>query len=244
MKELDSLRTKAAVLFPQGVMANSPAQILCDTTGGKFGPFEGQLFIGEMNHERIDRVMLERIGGALQGACIPFIDGNGLRMGNNRLAFAPDGSLWIGQTDHGWAGAEGIQRISFTGTQPMDVYNMNLTADGFDLTFTRPVDEKTALDTSNYSFTHYYYEYYKKDETEPIDKSIQVDVRHVPVTDITISDDGRKVSLSLDELKPGYIYELKLKNLQSKQGKPLANNLICYTLNNLRTDVAHGVRAK
>lgn len=244
VEELDAMRTRAAVLFPQGIMANSPAQILCDTTGGKFGPFGGQLLIGEMNRERIVRVMLEQVGGALQGACVPFLDGNGLRMGNNRLAFAPDGSLWVGQTDHGWAGAEGIQRIVFTGAQPMDVYNMNLTAKGFDLTFTQAVDTETASDTSSYRFTRYYYDYYKKDETEPVDKSIQIDVKHIPVTGIRVSEDGQRVSLSLADLKPGYIYELKLRNIKSKHGRPLANSLICYTLNNLKDDLAHGVRTK
>ena len=242
VKELDAMRTKASVLFPQGIMANSPAQILCDTTGGKFGPFGGQLLIGEMNHERIVRVMLERVAGAWQGACIPLIDGNGLNMGNNRLAFGPDGSLWVGQTDHGWAGAEGIQRIVFTGNTPMDVYTMNLTAGGFDLTFTQPLDETTALDTANYQFSHYYYGYYKKDKTEPVDKAIQLDLKNVPVTKLSLSNDRKKVSVALAGLKAGYIYELKLSNIKSEGGTPLANTLICYTLNNLKDDLAQGVR--
>jgi glucose/arabinose dehydrogenase len=233
ISELDSMRTKAAVLFPQGIMANSPAQVLCDTTAGKFGPFAGQLLVGEMNRERIVRVMLETVAGALQGACVPFIDGKGLRMGNNRLAFAPDGSLWVGQTDHGWAGAEGVQRISFTGEMPMDIQNMNLTPQGFDLTFTKPVDAETAGNPDNYNFRHYYYGYYKKDASEPVDKSIQLDVQTVPVTGIRISEDGKKVSVTLNQLKAGYIYELKLENIKCAEGKPLGNDLICYTLNNL-----------
>src|SRR5690606_23256689 len=161
--ELNKMRTRAIVLFPQGIMANSPAQPLCDTTGGKFGPYAGQLLVGEMNHERIVRVMLESVDGELQGACIPFIDGNGLRMGNNRLAFAPDGSLWVGQTDHGWAGAEGLQRIVYTGETPMDLYTMSLTPTGFDLVFTQPVDEEAAMNRTNYQLRHYFYDYYKKD---------------------------------------------------------------------------------
>ena len=237
IEALDRMRTRPAVLFPQGIMANSPAQILCDTTEGRFGPFDGQLLIGEMNRERIVRVMLERVGGTLQGACVPFFDGKGLRMGNNRLTFAPDGSLWVGQTDHGWAGAEGIQRIVFTGKTPMDIYNMNLTTSGFDLTFTLPVDPDIASNPENYSFTRYYYEYYKKDETEPVDKSIQIDVQNVPVQNISISEDGKKVSLALADLRPGFIYELKLKNIVSDGGRPLTNDLVCYTLNNLKTDV-------
>lgn len=233
VKDLDAMRTKAAVLFPQGIMANSPAQILCDTMDGKFGPFGGQLLVGEMNHERIVRVMLERVGGAWQGAAIPFLDGNGLRMGNNRMAFAPDGSLWVGQTDHGWAGAEGIQRIAFTGTTPMDIYTMNITAGGFDVSFTQPVDETIAADTANYSLHHYYYDYYKKDASEPVDKSIQMDLQKVPIETLTISRDGKRVSLTLPEVKRGYIYELKLKNFKSTKGRSLSNDMICYTVNAL-----------
>lgn len=234
--ELDAMRTKAAVLFPQGIMANSPAQILCDTTGGKFGPFQGQLLIGEMNHERIVRVMLETIGGTLQGACIPFIDGRGLRMGNNRMAFGPDGSLWVGQTDHGWAGAEGIQHIVYTGKLPMDIQTMSLTENGFDLTFTQPVDREVAGRPDNYKFRHYRYDYYKKDESEPVDKAIQVDLKDVNVKNIDISDDGKRVSIVLDGLKAGMIYELKLNNITSEEGQSLDNSLICYTLNKLKRD--------
>ena len=235
VKELNSMRTRAAVLFPQGIMANSPAQILCDTTAGKFGPFSGQLLIGEMNRERIVRVMLEEVGGSLQGACVPFIDGKGLRMGNNRLAFAPDGSLWVGQTNHGWAGAEGIQRIVFTGKDPMDIHTMRLTAKGFDLEFTQPVHENFDADTSNFRVRHYFYDYYKKDPSEGVDTSIQLDLKTVPVTDISLSTDRKTVSLSLENLKAGYIYELRLNDINSESGQPLENKLICYTLNNLVT---------
>ena len=234
VKRLDSMRTKAAVLFPQGIMANSPSQPLCDITEGKFGPFAGQLFIGEMNRPRIVRVMLERVGGILQGACIPFMDDQGLRMGNNRLAFAPDGSLWVGQTDHGWAGDEGIQRIVYTGKEPMDVYSMNLTANGFDLTFTQPVDAASATDPNNYHFRRYYYSYHKKDESEGIDEAKQFDVQKIPVTNVEISPNGKKVSLTLSDLNAGYIYELKLKNIRNSEGRRLDNDLICYTLNRLK----------
>ena len=154
---LDSMRTRGAVLFPHGIIANSPTQPLCDRTEGKFGPFSGQLLVGEMNKERIVRVMLENVGGELQGACLPFFEGNGLRKGNNRLVFGPDGSLWIGQNSHGWLGDQGIQRLVYTGKQPADIYSMNLTEKGFDLTFTQPLDVSTATNIVNYKFRHYYY---------------------------------------------------------------------------------------
>lgn len=228
VQELDKMRTKASVLFPHNIMANSITQPLCDNTHGKFGPFAGQMFVGEMNQTRIIRVMLEEVGGELQGACIPFIDGKGLRKGNNRLAFAPDGSLWVGQTDHGWPGDRGIQRIVFTGKQPVDIYSMNLTATGFDLTFTQPVDASTAADPKNYKFRHYFYEYHKKYGSD------QFDVQSIAVSNITISPDARKVSVSLASLKAGYIYELKLSNIKAASGEPLTNDLVCYTLNKLK----------
>ncbi|MEO5995118.1 MAG: hypothetical protein ABIN89_00390 [Chitinophagaceae bacterium] len=232
LKELDNMRTRAAVLFPQGIMANSPSQPLADITKGKFGPFAGQLFVGEMNRDRILRVMLEKVGGELQGACIPFIDGHGLRVGNNRLAFAADGSLWVGQIGFGgWVGESGIQKIVFTGEMPMDVKTMSLTKNGFDVTFTQPIDTTSALKPGNYTLRHYRYEYKKKALSEGIDVSIQVDVQDVPITGIKISKDGTKASLIMENLTPGYIYELKFGDLKSRSGKLLENRLICYTLN-------------
>jgi glucose/arabinose dehydrogenase len=228
LQELDSMRTKAAVLFPQDIIANSPSQPLCDVTEGKFGPFAGQLFVGEMNSARIVRVMLEKIDGELQGACITFIDGKGLRKGNNRLAFAPDGSLWTGQAAYGWGGDHGIQRIVFTGKQPADVYSMNLTTKGFDLTFTQPLNDSTALNPNNYKFQNYYYEYHKKYG------SARMDEKAISVTDIKISDDHKKVSLTLDALQQGYVYQLNLGDIKTKSGDSLDNKIICYTVKNLK----------
>ena len=225
---LESMRTRAAVLFPHGIMANSPTQPLCDNTNGKFGPFAGQLLIGEMNRERIVRVMLEKVDGEFQGACVPFLDGQGLRKGNNRLAFSPDGSLYVGLNSHGWLGDEGIQRIVYHGTAPLDIYSMNLTRDGFDLTFTKPLDEKSAKELANYKIRHYYYQYQKKYGSD------QYDVQKVNVSAVLISPDRKKVSLKLDVLKPGYVYELTLKNIKSDNNELLANKLVCYTLNKLK----------
>jgi hypothetical protein len=181
-----------------------------------------------MNKEKIVRVMLERIGGELQGACIPFLEGNGLRKGNNRLVFAPDGSLWIGQNAHGWLGDLGIQRIVFTGKQPVDIYSMNLTEKGFDLTFTEPMEESAATNPENFKFRHYYYKYQSKYGSD------QFDIQNVPVTEIKISHDRKKVSLTLAALKTGYVYELSLGDIKTERGASLTNNLICYTLNKLR----------
>lgn len=225
--ELDKLRTRPAICFPHGLMANSPSQPLCDTTKGEFGPFAGQMLVGEMNRARIMRVMMEKVDGALQGACVPFYDDAGLKRGNNRLAFAPDNSLWIGHNDHGWAGEKGIQRMTWNGKVPMEILKINLTRTGFDLTFTRPVDPATAGKPEAYQFKRYFYNYHRPYGSK------QYDVSPVEVLEAKVSEDRTKVSLKLKELKAWRVHELNIKGVTAEDGKPVLNTLVVYTLNRL-----------
>jgi len=224
---LDSMRTKATILFPQNIIANSPTQPLCDVTNGKFGPYTGQLFVGEMNSGRLVRVMLEKVNGVLQGACIPFVDNKGLRKGNNRLAFAPDGSLWVGQAAYGWGGDNGIQRIVFTGKQPADIYNMKLTAQGFDLQFTQPMDDAITRSADSFQLKRYYYAYHKKYGSDRMDE------KNIPISELVLSADGKNLSVMVDSLMPGYVYQLNIGDIKTKTGDSLDNHVICYTLNAL-----------
>ena len=49
---LEKMRKPPAVHFPHGELANSPGSPVWDTTGGKFGPFAGQMFIGDIVHPK------------------------------------------------------------------------------------------------------------------------------------------------------------------------------------------------
>lgn len=237
VEELNQRRTEASVFYPHGIMANSPAEPLYVKKGTQFPQFEGQWLIGEMNHERIIRVMLEKINGEYQGACVPFQDKAGLRRGNNRLAFGPDGSLFTGQIVHGWAGAKGIQRISSKGkTILLDIQTMKLTPNGFEFTFTKPMDAKTVTQIANYHVRHYRYPYQKKPFNEPIDFSNQEDIQKVTIQKIRLSDDKKTVIVELPLLRKGYVYEFKLEGIRSQDGSLLKNNLICYTVNQLKTN--------
>ncbi len=227
LAELDAMRTRAAVVFPQGIMANSPTQPLLESTRGKFGPFAGQMLIGEMNRSRIVRLMLEKVDGQMQGACVPFLDDAGLRKGNNRLVFAPDGSLWVGQTDHGWAGDKGIQRIVWTGRTPLDVQEMHVTKKGFELVFSRPVEAASASLPGAYKFQRYYYDYHAAYGSK------QHELQDVPVTSVTLSPDRKRVSLEFADLVAWRVYELRLTGIKGEDGSALANPLVCYTLNRL-----------
>lgn len=223
---LDSLRTKAAVLFPHNVMANSPTEPVTVLTD-EFGPFNGQLLIGEMNHQRIVRVMVEEVGGKLQGASVPFIDGGGLRKGNNRMVFGPDGALWVGQNASGWAGSSGIQRITFTGKMPVDIQNINITEDGFKLAFTTDMDKSALENPENYSVRSYFYAYHSKYGSD------QMDLKDIEIKGVEVSEDGKEVRFGLSPMEKNRVYEIQLNNFQSVAGDSLSNNLICYTINEL-----------
>ena len=222
--EFDAQRHRAAVLFPQGSMANSPTQMLTDTTGGKFGPFSGQLLVGEMNRPRILRVLVDEVAGQTQGACLPFIDGGGLHRGMHRFAFAPDGSLWTGSTHLSWAGGSGLQRVTWTGKTPMELTGMKLTERGFDLTFTHPLGN---VEATQFEFQRYYYKYHQSYGSPQLGKEA------IDVTALEMGKNGKTVSLALDKLNPGYVYQLTLKNVTAKDKTPTLNTFVCYTLNTL-----------
>ncbi|MGH7127310.1 MAG: PQQ-dependent sugar dehydrogenase, partial [Planctomycetaceae bacterium] len=136
------------VLFPYAKMGQSASGIACDESSGKFGPFAGQLFVGDQTHSTVMRCFLEKVNGRYQGACFPFRAGFG--SGTLALEFLPDGSLLTGGTNRGW-GSRGskpfaIERLVWTGKTPFEIHEMRAKPDGFELTFTRPVDAKTAGD--------------------------------------------------------------------------------------------------
>ncbi len=224
--ELDRRRKRPAVLFPQGDMGGSTAGPAFDLTEGAFGPYAGQMFVAEWTYPRILRVDLQRVRGEYQGAAFLFVEGNGLRMANNRLAFSPDGrSLYVAQTSRIWGATEGLQRIVWQGKEPFDVLTMRLTVDGFDLTFTKPVDVGDASNPTNYSFTRYFYLYHSRYG------SPKTDVTPVAVASARVAPDGRRVSLAVDDLREGWVYELRPLSIRSSQGEPLATTIVAYTLN-------------
>jgi hypothetical protein len=208
-------------------MCNSPSEPVFDTTG-KFGPFAGQMFVGDVAGGRILRIMLEEVDGVMQGACVKFVDKD-LRAGNNRLVFSPDGTqLYTGQTMRGWGTpAEGLQRITFTGETPFDAKTVSLTKDGFAITFTKPVDPTGGVRPESYRLKRYYYQYTHKYG------SPQTEETKLTVGKVTLSADGLTANLAFDGLMAGRVIELDL-DLSAADGTRIRQPVICYTINRLR----------
>lgn len=232
VERLDSMRTKSAFLFPQGEVANSPTQPICDTTQGKFGPFAGQMLVGEMNVPRILRLLQDVVDGQTQGAVVTFIDQGGLNRGINRLTFGPDNALYIGQTALSWAGGKGIQKISFTGKMPMEVVAMNALPNAFKLTFSQKVDQ-ASLDAISNEFQTWTYRYHKSYG------SPKVDLKKEKIKSIEVSEDLMSITLSVPPHKKGFIHELYLNGLKSKSGAALIQSKLTYHMINTPRQLAN-----
>ena len=222
--ELNKMRTPAAGLFAHGLIANSPTQPLLDNTAGKFGPFANQMIIGEMNLPHLVRFIPDEVDGVLQGTLVPFLKKTSLGKGNNRLVFGPDGSLWAGKMHLVWAGGEGLKRIKWTGKSSFEVKDVKLTKTGFDLTFTEALNEELVKQLNNTKITSYSYSYHAKYGSKKMGK------RDILVKSVRLSQDNKTLSLSVNDLTPGRVYEFNLGNLKNNQNKSLQSALFCYNL--------------
>lgn len=232
-----------AVVFPHGAMGVSAGEPLWDLGGGKFGPYAGQVFVGDYSTVVL-RAGLEQVAGAWQGFVFPFLGrqelppyatGAKLVAGATRGAFAPDGSLYLGATAGWGAGQDGVQRVSWDGTLPTDVRTMALTDRGFALTFTKPMDQARLAVAANYEFDRFRFYYHVKYGSPWIDEA------RVVVKEVLVAPDGLGAELILSELKAGFVYQISLLNLLAQDGEPLANPIGFYTANRLRNgEVAVG----
>ena len=218
-----------AAMFPHGALSNSPAGIACDTSGGKFGPFANQLFVAEQTKSRVLRVDLEKVNGVYQGAAFDFR--NGFGSGNVAVRTAPDGSLLVGGTNRGW-GSTGrkpfaLERCSFTGEVPFEILTMKAKPDGFVLTFTQPIDAKTAGDLTSYTMDAYTYIYQSGYGSPVVDKSTPT------ISSATVSADKKSVTLKVDGLVKGHIHELKAAGVRNADDQALLHGTAYYTLNEI-----------
>jgi glucose/arabinose dehydrogenase len=216
-----------SILFPYGKMGQSAAGFDCDLSGGKFGPFKDQLFVGDQTHSIVMRVFLEKVNGRYQGAVFPFRAGFG--SGNVPVRFAPDGSLVTGGTNRGW-GSRGpkqfaLERVPWTGKTPFEIHEMRAMPDGFELTFTHKLDPATARDPASYKMKTYTY-IYRADYGSP-----EVDQTTPAITKIDVGRDGKSARLYVGPLQPGHVHELVAAGVRSDAGLPLLHKDAYYTLN-------------
>jgi hypothetical protein len=217
-----------AIWFPYPQMGRSHSDVLCDTTGGKFGPFTGQVFVGDQANAIIVRVFMEKVDGEYQGACFPFR--KGFQSGVLRMCFGYDGSMFVGGTNRGWGGGSrpySLERLVWTGKTPFEVQEMRATSNGFALTFTEPVDVEIAKNIKSYAMKCWTYKYHSAYGDPPREE------HSLNITSATVGEDGRSVRLQIEGLAPYYVHELKLNGIRNRAGQPLLHAEAYYTLDRI-----------
>jgi cytochrome c551/c552 len=218
-----------AVWLPHGILGISNSEIV-KIPHGSFGPFAGQLLVGDQGQSMVSRVFMEKINGEYQGAAWPFR--SGFQSGIVRLAWGKDGSLFAGETNRGWGSAgeatEGIQRLVWNNKIPFEMHSIKAMPDGFEIAFTKPVDKKYALDLASYSVESFIYKYHSVYGSPPVNS------RKCNVKGVRVSADGLTARIIVAGLRKGYIHNITLDGIRSQENYySLVHPTAYYTLNNI-----------
>jgi cytochrome c551/c552 len=218
-----------SVWLPHGVLGISTSEIV-KIPEGVFGPFEGQLLIGDQGQSNLSRVFLEKVNGELQGAAWMFR--TGFQSGIVRLAWAADGSLFVGETNRGWGSAgeanQGLQRLIWNNRIPFEMRTVKAMPDGFEIEFTRPVNKKHAEDIATYNVESFTYKYHAVYGSPPVNN-----VKHL-IKGVKVSADGMRAHLIVDKLRRHYIHTITLDGIRDKENSySLVHPVVYYTLKNI-----------
>ncbi|UBM57871.1 hypothetical protein LAG90_13760 [Marinilongibacter aquaticus] len=227
LKEKYPMVQTPVVWLPHGILGISNSELIVDKAGN-FGPFVGQVFIGDQGQSKIMRVFMEKVNGEYQGAAWDFR--SGFQSGVMRLDWAKDGSLFVGETNRGWGSAgdaaQGLQRLVWNGKMPFEMLAVRAMPDGFDIEFTLPIDEKSAKDLASYAATSFIYKHH------PVYGSPPVNQKDLQIKAVKVSADKKHVRLVVDGLRPYYVHQLDLNGIRSAEhAYSLIHPTVYYTLN-------------
>ncbi len=228
-REKDPRIIPPAVVFPHAKVGQSPTAVVPDLTEGKFGPFAGQVLVGEQTHSEVQRVDLEIVNGFYQGAVFKFLDSYSSGIVPMRLA--EDGSLFAGGTNRGW-GSRGrqpfsLERTRWLGKVPFEIKTMRVSPTGFKLTFTKKVDKILASNPKNYKMAAWTYIYQKSYGSPEVDRA------KPKVIAAEVSEDALSVEITVKDRVQGHVHHLDAKALNSTDGESLWHSDAYYTLNEI-----------
>lgn len=213
-----------AVVFPHGTIGQSPTGIISDLSGGKFGPFQDQMFVGEITHSQVQRVMMEQVKGVYQGAVVNFL--SGIDFGVVPVTMNQEkGVMLLGGTNRGWGSrgeqSFGLARVVWSGEQPFALEDIKVTEEGFCLQFTKPLEESSMGDLSVDSFGYIYQSGYGS----PV-----VDEAEHAILKSELSEDGMTLELAVANRAAGSIHQLAISEFKSTDGGSLTHGDVFYTL--------------
>jgi 3-keto-disaccharide hydrolase/PA14 domain-containing protein len=230
----DRKRMPPALWLPQNEVVNSPTQPL--VFEGPFDPKTGarrypgsQMLIGELTAGGLRRVALERVDGVLQGALIRF--SQGFEAGINRMAWGPDGALYVGGMGAGgnwnWKGTQfGLQRLVPTGDAVFELATVKARPGGFLLVFTEPLAPGVLEKFEDFRVASWTYR-----PTAAYGGPKQEEMKH-RVTGIEISTDRRRVAIDVAGLRTESCIHIAF-DATSSTGRAIWSGETWYTLNRM-----------
>jgi hypothetical protein len=230
----DQVTTAAAIQIPHP-WTRSVNGIAFFPPGDRFGPFAGHLIGAEYTARGLIRMSLQKIGATYQGCAYPFSEVTQEQMkrdetflGPIAVAFGPDGALYVGSMiDSGWGGGNNrgaIERVKFAGAIPFGIREVRAHAGGFDIDFTEVAEVERARDVRQYTLSCYQRIPKGGYETPDQDRTAVTVERAAP------GADGRSVRLFVRPMRPGFVYDIAIGNLNANGTKPFPP-IAYYTLN-------------
>lgn len=229
MKAADfaKIKTDPAIWFPRESISNSPGSPVWDTTGGKFGPFGGQIFVSDQTQSNYFRCGVEEVKGTTQGWCVDFI--RGTESGGVKLSWAPDGTLWSAQVGRGWRSKGGkrtaLQYAKWDGeTTPFEIYDAKLTETGFQVSFTERIGRMTTP-----AVTSWHYNYWSTYGSPRLEE------KEIPATNYKLSEDRKSITFDVP-MEEGKVYAINMLDQKNTDGELLGSNTIYYTVNKTKSE--------
>lgn len=214
------------VWLPQDDIGNSPTQpaVLND------GPYQNQIIFGDVCYGGLQRVFMEKINGDYQGTVFKFTQG--LEGGTHRLAWGPDGALYIGMIGNpgNWSQQDklwyGLQRMKYNGRSTFEMLAVRAKTNGVEIEFTEPLRDGDGWDVSHYELKQWWY--------KPTSNygGPKMDEEGLAVKSASVSADRKKVFLEIEGIEPRHVVYIRLKNLPiSDLGHELWTTETWYTMN-------------
>jgi cytochrome c551/c552 len=175
------------------------------------------------------RMGLEKVNGVYQGFAINYREG--FQSGILRERFGLDGSMFVGMTSRGWGSTGkddfGLQRLFWNGNVPFEIDMIKAKSDGFEFSFTQPVDVNSVKKAASYAIRSYIYKY-QHQYGSPI-----IELKDLKIKGVEVSADRKKVRISIDGIRRFFIHEFTLKGVLNDKGEPLLHETAYYTLNEI-----------
>ena len=207
--------TLPAVWFPEGEIGNSTSQ----PAPFEYGPYKGQMIVGDVTHGGLKRVFLEKIDGQYQGTAFRMTQG--LEAGINRVVVGPDKAIYVGGIgstgNWGQEGKEryGLQRLAYNGKTTFEMLAVRPMKNGAEIEFTEPIkDNGLPLYLSDYYVDSYTF------VPENTYGGPKVDEKQLAVKSVSVSKDRKKLFLEFMGEAPNRILYFKMPSeLQSASGE-------------------------